>query len=522
MNRRITTCKNRYIKSSIILSLVLSLSFILFLTLSIGFIYKTTEKGIIEGANIEHLNELDTLHQILEGYISRLETHVIQISKVTNIKNLLLQYNDYDKSIVEGMFKSMIEYNTKSQLPTFDHMRVVDTAGNEVIRVNLSKDGKAVIVPSKEHQNKAHRYYFDEIRKMDKDSTYISKVDLNIENFKIEIPYKPAIRAAKPILGSKNEVLGYLIINMDFSSVLRELTRKVPDKGDNLYILNSNGYYLCNCDPDKIFGFMFEDKENVGFFSDYPETWESMQKSKDNIYNYDDGLMYMKRFIFSYDAKTEDKNTWYLILKLSKEALKDRNKLLNRAVLKGFVSFAPLLILIGVILGKSLSKNRFYISELEKNSTHDEMTKLLNYQGAMSEIESLIKLASRLNKTLFAIFIDINDLKKINDNQGHKYGDRLIVTMGNSIHKVIRETDAAARIGGDEYILFLFDLDEANIKIIMERIEEDFASNGKKIFGWETTFSWGSSQWMGSEDTIKGFISRADEQMYKMKKFFKG
>ncbi len=105
-------------------------------------------------------------------------------------------------------------------------------------------------------------------------------------------------------------------------------------------------------------------------------------------------------------------------------------------------------------------------------STHDYLTALPNRRFFE---ENLIKaLNSASEKSIVAIlFLDFNNFKKINDNQGHKFGDLVLIEIASRLTKNLRVSDMVARLGGDEFVILLRDFDTQKQVI-------DFA---KKILG---------------------------------------
>lgn len=103
-----------------------------------------------------------------------------------------------------------------------------------------------------------------------------------------------------------------------------------------------------------------------------------------------------------------------------------------------------------------LAKREERIQTLEKMALTDELTGLYNRRGFMSEFERDMNRMKRQNEQggLFVLF-DLNKFKPINDTYGHIAGDKCLQLVGRTLLKLIRNTDLAARFGGDEFALFL-------------------------------------------------------------------
>lgn len=119
-------------------------------------------------------------------------------------------------------------------------------------------------------------------------------------------------------------------------------------------------------------------------------------------------------------------------------------------------------------------KNR----ELEELSSSDPLTGLYNRRYFNDFFPQIIKNASRFNKSLAVIFIDLNDFKKANDTYGHAFGDEILKSFAHVLkNSGMRETDIICRYGGDEFVLVLGGLDYIHSRGIVERIIKDIAKS---------------------------------------------
>jgi diguanylate cyclase (GGDEF)-like protein/PAS domain S-box-containing protein len=95
------------------------------------------------------------------------------------------------------------------------------------------------------------------------------------------------------------------------------------------------------------------------------------------------------------------------------------------------------------------------LAEKNRLSITDELTGIFNRRHALYTLDQELKRARRYNSTLSMIMLDLDKLKDINDNYGHLYGDESLSIVANILMEEIRDTDMAARYGGDEFILIL-------------------------------------------------------------------
>ena len=123
----------------------------------------------------------------------------------------------------------------------FYQIRYLDMTGREIVRLNHDDSG-VYVVPKAQLQDKGGRYYFKEAVALKADEIYVSPMDLNIEWGLVEIPQRPVIRYASPVLNSRGGKVGILIINI-FAEPIFEIISGVPEKADS-FLIDRKGLYL--------------------------------------------------------------------------------------------------------------------------------------------------------------------------------------------------------------------------------------------------------------------------------------
>jgi diguanylate cyclase (GGDEF)-like protein len=127
----------------------------------------------------------------------------------------------------------------------------------------------------------------------------------------------------------------------------------------------------------------------------------------------------------------------------------------------------------------------------------------------------------RLGEATGAIIIaNLDRFKSLNDTLGHPAGDAALVHFANTINHVVRETDQAARIGGEEFAVWLPEADVPSALMVANRIRERFASSSWDWQGrsWALSASFGVAACPESTRSLDNLMARADAALHQAKK----
>jgi diguanylate cyclase (GGDEF)-like protein/PAS domain S-box-containing protein len=164
--------------------------------------------------------------------------------------------------------------------------------------------------------------------------------------------------------------------------------------------------------------------------------------------------------------------------------------------------------------------------EIRALSLRDELTTLYNRRGFMTLAEQQLKTASRMKKNTTLLYLDVDNLKRINDTGGHKMGDRALVEIAFILKKSFREADIIGRLGGDEFSVLAMETTRMNVNILSTRLLEKldlFNARSSAEVGFTLSVSMGIySREPEYPDTVEEMISRADLLMYEQKRSKKG
>jgi diguanylate cyclase (GGDEF)-like protein len=124
------------------------------------------------------------------------------------------------------------------------------------------------------------------------------------------------------------------------------------------------------------------------------------------------------------------------------------------------------------------------LEEVEKHrvSAHtDELTNLLNRVGFSLLAEQQLKISDRKKKGMLLVYIDLNNLKKINDTLGNKAGDMALTDTANIIKNAFRKSDIIARIGEDDFAILAIDISWAFSDILAIRLKESLKNFNEEV-----------------------------------------
>lgn len=263
-----------------------------------------------------------------------------------------------------------------------------------------------------------------------------------------------------------------------FACALVDFPDALTDTGINLITTNKFNYKLYRTD--------INNKERV-----------ILSLNKNKIKN---GII-VQRDIFNqkWNILIEPQDGWYNI-----------NHILFETLVIIFISILLSIIIFDYLRLKDTGKM------LTKMVNVDTLTGVFSRKYFFDYVEAEIK----RNKRFGICYIDVDKFKEVNDKYGHEIGDRLLFEIANRIQGCIRKNDFVSRIGGDEFVIFISDINnefdgEAILKRVKYTMEEPFAF---KHIILQNTLSVGYSIFPKDGSSIEVLIQKADNYMYNMKR----
>lgn len=169
-----------------------------------------------------------------------------------------------------------------------------------------------------------------------------------------------------------------------------------------------------------------------------------------------------------------------------------------------------------------VSRSLFFAMQIEQSRTEarvDGLTGLFNHRWLMESLEREIGRAARYGTPLSVALLDLDGLKPINDRLGHVAGDAVLRHVAARIRSILRQTDAAARIGGDEFVVLLPATELDGARHVAERLSAAIRDN-PAMFNDQflpIRASVGAATWAPGWDAIK-LVQAADQAMYEVKR----
>lgn len=504
-----------------------------FLVLSIGYlivavVVKTKENAIQRENILNTQQELaDVEREIISNRVSRLVSDVLYTADN-------FQLNSAAGDNYAELKRQWLVFSERKKI--YDQIRFIDLDGNERVRVNYSGTG-AQVVADTALQNKKDRYYFKDSVALQKNQVFISPLDLNVENNVVEQPEKPMIRLGTPCYDSAGQQQGIVVLNYSAQDMLQQVRKIASTSMGAVFMLNADGYWLYNsADSSTEWTFMYEDRAQQSFATDYPEVWQQVLAGSS-------GVSVTKQGVFSYtnvlanDAFVPDAGNgriqstcgdWYIVTFIDPQSAAGRlftggtTAVMLTAMQEN--PFVYLMILIvSFLLAAFFSFNKLEKDRIRYFSEYDVMTGVYNRRAGFAKLDQMYKTGVKHECHISVCFIDINGLKEVNDFLGHEAGDELILTVADGIRAHIRKTDFVSRLGGDEFLIVFETAGKAEAEMIWQNIVQYYERiNEQENRKYIVSVSHGIETFhCDTNEYIDTVVNHADEKMYNEKREIK-
>lgn len=310
------------------------------------------------------------------------------LQKEMQIQLMVLQMSTRSKALVDFLENGTLSSkkgleslfaNLASTFFRYDQIRLLDIDGKERIRINYINSSVEIVTPVN-LQSKKHTDYFQEGIKQSQGKVYVSAMELNVEHGEIEVPYKPVIRFATPVVNKEGKTVGLMVMNYLATELLQnfrdQMELRINGQG---MLIDPEGYWLSNHDRSNEWGGSL-DTVSQKFQHQYPQAWPTIQKNDNGIYHSDQGIFrYVSINPFSLDSigkyqaektinlsvseKSRRQNNWKLIIFLPYDVMNQSSffyKPVGRVIVASlFVGSASILLLLLIMSEQKRRRLRY-------------------------------------------------------------------------------------------------------------------------------------------------------------------
>ena len=172
-----------------------------------------------------------------------------------------------------------------------------------------------------------------------------------------------------------------------------------------------------------------------------------------------------------------------------------------------------------VLLFRDASQSQARVQQIAHIAQHDPLTGLPNRVLLNDRISTAISIAPRHHKKVGVLFLDLDGFKRVNDTLGHAIGDRLLKAVADRLMTCVRGSDTVSRIGGDEFVVLLSEVERAEDSAItarrmLEAVSETYTIDRHDL---NITVSIGVSVYPDDGVDAETLIKNADAAMYQAK-----
>ena len=164
---------------------------------------------------------------------------------------------------------------------------------------------------------------------------------------------------------------------------------------------------------------------------------------------------------------------------------------------------------------EDITRQRELEHELAYQARYDELTGLANRRHCENMLEAEIERCDRYGPALSALMLDLDHFKQINDDLGHAEGDRVLERSAGIIQRQVRQTDLAARWGGEEFVVLLPSTGTWGAQQLAEKLRRSIAEHSGDD-GPSVTISVGFAEYARGEGKDR-FLGRLDRSLYAAK-----
>ena len=205
-----------------------------------------------------------------------------------------------------------------------------------------------------------------------------------------------------------------------------------------------------------------------------------------------------KKFSYEYTCLGPEGKVWYRLC-------------ISPIISEGKISGA-------VVSHTDITRRKLAEQESKRLAVLDPMTRILNKSAGLELLSNQINISSRQKRKLTVCYIDLDNLKYVNDNFGHREGDKALRKAVRLIRNALRDSDGICRLGGDELLVVLPNTSLEKCSMVIDRITDRIRRfNSKRNVKWKLGISYGLAELPAGGCSAEELVDTADRDMYRMK-----
>ncbi|MEC5218151.1 diguanylate cyclase (GGDEF)-like protein [Actimicrobium sp. GrIS 1.19] len=476
-----------------------------------------------------------------------------------------------NRTMLEQTFASMLSGHS-------DYLKVrligAQEYGRELVRIDRS--GNDIGVADAENLlEKGHFPYVFEALRLPPGAFYFSKINLNGDGINGRDVSVPTLRIATPVYGSQGPAAGIVIIDVNLNLMFNRIRSNIP-RDIGVIMTNANGDYLIHPDGSKTFG--FDRGRRYLIQNDAPEIMQILEQKKaalvlTNLRLKASDMPYAGAFVkVPFGAQDQNRFVTLGLITPLEAVLHDSAALgltivqitvlcslaaicfsftlsfvLTRrlnAMATAISQFEPGQPLPALPTGRSdeigdlarsfvdmSDKLSAQVGELKDRQQHlnflahnDPLTQLPNRPMFLQLLEEAIERARHTGRSMFLMFIDLDQFKDVNDRFGHAVGDETLRLAARRMRATVRQGDTVARLSGDEFTVMIEgdstpqDIERIGLQLI-DAFSSPFSIEGHEF---HLSCSIGIGRYPDDGGTGSQLLNNADAAMYMVKKNGRG
>lgn len=400
--------------------------------------------------------DLYVAHQYILFESWDLRYQLLSLSEQSALLNYIQLPSKENKERLEGAWQSFFFDNLLAKRLTY-----IDLKGMEKVRVDFDAHDGSILIPT-QYQDKSKYPFFIRASKNKANDVFEQSQDLLVDHGQFIKPYELAFRVIKPIVVNK-ERIGYLVMHTDMNEFERGVQENI-NSDHQMRKVNAHGFYVLGQSPEKLYGGSLIEHNDANIRKDFPELWQAMLKKKEGVWQ-DKGTVYIFRKHKEMFGEHEPFYVMYYKVnkgKLAREAFQQIKSELMLMI--GIWVLAVILAV--VVVSFYLVQKKKARSKLYALAYHDPLTRLYNRIRMTQEIEKYIE----LEHSVSLIYIDLHELRQINESYSYQVGDMILreigerlLTFGNSL--------AVGRVADNSFAMLVDSNNKKQLEVCIAKLQ---------------------------------------------------